>query len=51
MEGQTSKALYILARSARAMFRAGLSIELHARGYRYQRMIVDLPQNPAEQAN
>ena len=51
VEGQTSKALYILARSARAMFRAGLSIELHARGYRYQRMIVDLPQNPAEQAN
>ena len=51
VEGQTSKALYILARSARAMFRAGLSIELHARGYRYQRMIVDLHQNPAEQAN
>lgn len=48
VEGQTSKALYILARSARAMFRAGLSIELHTRGYRYERVVIDLPQNPGE---
>ena len=46
VEGQTSKALYILARSARAMFRAGLSIELHARGYHYERMVVELPEQP-----
>ena len=49
VEGQTSKALYILARSARAMFRIGLSIELHSRGYRYERMVV--PMSTSEQAN
>lgn len=49
VEGQTSKALYILARSARAMFRIGLSIELHSRGYRYERMVIPMP--TSEQAN
>ncbi len=44
VEGQTSKALYILARSARSMFRIGLALELHSLGYHYERMEICLPQ-------
>ncbi|MDY3978784.1 MAG: hypothetical protein SOZ00_02045 [Tidjanibacter sp.] len=35
IERGTSEAFYILARSARAMFHAGVSLELRRRGYKY----------------
>lgn len=38
IEHQTTRAFYILARSAKVMFRAGVTIELRRRGYHYERV-------------
>lgn len=38
IEHQTTRAFYILARSAKVMFRAGVTMELARRGYHYERM-------------
>lgn len=43
IEEQTTRAFYILARSAKVMFRAGVTIELRRRGYRYERVQVANP--------
>lgn len=38
IEHQTTRAFYILARSAKVMFRAGVTLELKRRGYHYERV-------------
>lgn len=38
IEHQTTRAFYILARSAKVMFRAGVTIELRRRGYHYEKV-------------
>ncbi len=38
IEHQTSRAFYILARSAKVMFRAGVTMELRRRGYHYEKV-------------
>lgn len=43
IEKQTTRAFYILARSAKVMFRAGVTIELTRRGYRYEKVKVTNP--------
>ena len=43
IEKQTTRAFYILARSAKVMFRAGVTYELMRRGYHYERVKIDNP--------
>lgn len=43
IEKQTTRAFYILARSAKVMFRAGVTLELRRRGYHYERVKVTNP--------
>lgn len=38
IEHQTTRAFYILARSAKVMFRAGVTVELSRRGYHYEKV-------------
>lgn len=38
IEHQTTRAFYILARSAKVMFRAGVTMELRRRGYHYEKV-------------
>lgn len=38
IEHQTTRAFYILARSAKVMFRAGVTMELARRGYHYEKV-------------
>lgn len=38
IESQTTRAFYILARTAKVMFRAGVTMELIRRGYHYERV-------------
>lgn len=43
IEKQTTRAFYILARSARVMFRAGVTLQLKRLGYRYEKVPVTAP--------
>lgn len=43
IEKQTTRAFYILARSAKVMFRAGVTYELMRRGYHYERVKIANP--------
>ena len=43
IEKQTTRAFYILARSAKVMFRAGVTIQLKRLGYRYEKVPVSAP--------
>lgn len=40
IEAQSTKAFYIFARTARAMFRIGASLRLHALGYKFEKVQV-----------
>lgn len=48
IESQTTKAFYIMARSAKVLFRAGVSSELARLGYRYEKLRVA---NPDDKVN
>lgn len=47
IEHQTTRAFYILARSAKVMFRAGVTFELRHRGYHYEKLRLEdfMPKN------
>ena len=43
IEPQTSASLYLLASTSKVLFRIGISIELKLLGYKYEKVLVDLP--------
>lgn len=43
IEAGTATAFHIFARSAKVMFQIGVSIELKRRGYKYEKLLLDVP--------